>query len=88
MARCSPLRVKTHTPGGWNTFYVGYIKDKLQLLYKTPHLQGRDINNGNYAASSPASYMLTLRRPLELAYLNEKSPLDLFFSGLSHLSSD
>lgn len=46
-AACSTVHVKQHTSGIRNIFYVGYIKNKYQLLYKIPPLQCRDINNGN-----------------------------------------
>lgn len=46
-AAYSTVSGKRHISGGQNTFYVGYIENKLQLLYKSPHLQYRAINNGN-----------------------------------------
>ena len=70
-AACSTFSAKKLTYfRDLNTFCVGYTENKLQLLYKIRHLQCRTINNGNYAAPSPAICMLTLSRSLELAYLN------------------
>lgn len=41
------LCVKQLMSGVWNTFSLGYIQNKLQLLYKGPPLQFKAINNGN-----------------------------------------
>lgn len=67
----APLTVLNHTfQGVWKTFYVASVAHKLELLYKVPHVQCKAINNGNYAAPSAASCMVTPSRTLELAYLN------------------